>query len=634
MRLSISCFAFLLCCSLSAQQTPCQDPEVPAPLPSGSGLWVGSDKTLYETGEPIVFRIISSQGGICTYTIREDRYTPVLKQDTVMLSPGVETQVVFQLDYPGFLVFAAQQGGPPSRVGVGVDACAIQPITDQPADFDAFWDSLKRELALIPINPQVVLSTQHSDAAQTTYRMTLDNIEGRKVHGWISIPNCPGPFGAVLTLPPFGSVPIGPSNFLAVDGIIAVDISIHDYDCEQFVPADIAYQPNNHFLNRETNYYKAALLGCIRAVDYLFTRPEFNGVHLATTGVSQGGALALMVAGIDPRVKYVTQAVMALSNHGGYASDRSSGFPYWVREGGFQGAAPQQVIEATGYYDAVNFARRYRGPSQHFVGYDDEICPPTSVFAAYNQLSGPKTMYHSMGTGHATPPPFWGSRMQFWMTQGIPFSRYWLGCPPVPEADNIPPGAVQSLVLTGAWEDRLTFRFQAPGNDGQVGTAYAYEIRYSTQPLDAQNFASALPGPSYIYPQPAGAVQEYALTGLEEGTPYWLGIRASDVHGNTGPLAVASGTTKLISSATAPSSGLYVRVYPNPADQEVLIEGLPVDLPALAILTDVHGRTVSQQRIAGSPARLSTAQVPSGVYQLVLSWGDAGRIATSVVIHH
>jgi cephalosporin-C deacetylase-like acetyl esterase len=595
---------------------------------------VGSDKTLYQSGEAIVFRVISSQGGAYTYTIQEDRYTPVLREGTIVLSPGVETQVSFQLDYPGFLMFTVRQGAAEAKVGVGVDACDIQPIALMPADFDAFWDSLKRELALIPINPQVVLSTQHSDAAQTTYRMTLDNIEGKKVHGWISIPNCPGPFSAVLTLPPFGSVPVGPSNFLAVDGIIAVDISIHDYDCEQFVPASIAYQPNNHFLDRETNYYKAALLGCVRAIDYLFTRPEFNGVHLATTGVSQGGALALMVAGIDPRVKYVTQAVMALSNHAGFASDRSSGFPYWVREGGFQGAPAQQVIEATGYYDAVNFARRYRGPSQHFVGYDDEICPPTSVFAVYNQLTGPKTMYHSMGTGHTTPPPFWSGRMQFWMDQGIPFSRYWLGCPPVPAPDNVAPGAVLQLENTGSGEDWLTFGFLSTGNNGQVGTAYAYDIRYSTQPLDVTNFASALPGPTYIYPQPAGTPQVYELTGLEEGTLYYLGIRASDVHGNIGPMAVAQGTTKLTVSSTAPTSNLSVRVYPNPVDQEVFIDGLAADIMTLAVLTDVHGRIVLQQQVVGNPGRLTTAQLPAGVYQLLLSWGDSGRMVTTVVIKH
>jgi hypothetical protein len=120
---------------------------------------------------------------------------------------------------------------------------------------------LKTELASVPINPKVAKSDVHSDIAQTTYKMVLDNIDGKKVYGWISIPNCPGPFGAVLNLPSFGQGPIGPVNYEARDGIIGVSISIHDYDCEQWVPDSIAYQPIDNYFSRHTNYYKWGILG-------------------------------------------------------------------------------------------------------------------------------------------------------------------------------------------------------------------------------------------------------------------------------------------------------------------------------------------------------------------------------------
>ncbi len=539
-------------------QTPCQDPPVPAPPAETNRLWAGSDKTLYQVGETIVFRIMSNVSGPCVYTIREDRYLPVLATGTLDLVAGVESTVAFSIAYPTFLILNVDQGGSVADAGVGIEACAIEPVVFLPNDFDRFWDSLKTELGKVPINPQITRRDDHSNQAQTTYKMVLDNIDGKKVYGWISIPNCPGPFAAILSLPSFGNFPVGPNTFDAADGAIGVAISIHDYDCEETVPGNIAYSPGGHFLDRNTNYYKAGILGCLRTIDYLFTRPEFDGVHMAVTGVSQGGGLALMTAGLDPRVKYVAQGVTALSNHAAYASERSSGFPYWVRTAVEQfGADTQLVIRETGYYDVVNFARKYKGPSYNFVGYNDEICPPASVFAAYNQLTGNKTMFHSITTGHNNPPNFWPDRLAFWKAQGIPFSKFWEGCPPVPPADVVAPGQVGNLVLSYAGYDSLTFTFTATGDDLDIGTAYRYALRYSQDTITDANFDDAIELNPNLYPFPSGAAQFYHLTGLDSGTTYFFGIRAIDEADNAGPAAVAKGKTLAIASTCLPAGIVF-----------------------------------------------------------------------------
>ena len=57
--------------------------------------------------------------------------------------------------------------------------------------------------------------------------------------------------------------------------------------------------------NRDTYYYKRVYLGCVRAVDFIFSLPEFNGTDIAVTGGSQGGALTIVTAGLDKRIKYL-----------------------------------------------------------------------------------------------------------------------------------------------------------------------------------------------------------------------------------------------------------------------------------------------------------------------------------------
>lgn len=594
-------------------QTPCQNPTVPPPPVEANQLWAGADKTAYAVNEVITFRVNSNTSGPCTYDIRGDRYLPMLQSGTLDVVAGTESTVTFKMDKPCFLVFTVNQGGGDVTAGVAVDACDIPPMAYLPQDFGHFWDSLKTELAAVPLNPQITQRADLSDAAQTTYKMVLDNIDGKKVYGWISIPNCPGPFAAVMHLPSFGQAPVGPVNYEAVDGIIGVAISIHDYDCEQWAPDTIAYSPRFHYFNRHTNYYKASILGCLRAIDYVFSRPEFDGVHMAVTGVSQGGGLTLMAAGLDHRVKYISQGVTALCNHAAFASGQSSGFPYWVRDGQQQGADVQQIIRETGYYDAVNFARYYKGPSFNFVGYNDDVCPPASVFAAYNHMTGKKSMFHSINTGHLTPPNFWPDRAAFWVSQGITYSKFWAGCPPVPPPDTIAPDSVQSLLNTLPAEESLAFSFKATGDDLNTGTAYRYHLRYSTSPLHEGNFEEAEKADLTIYPFAAGEAQTYWLKGLAPGTTYYLGIKAVDEADNIGPLAVAQGKT-LQTSSTRESVLQAVQVNPNPAHSMLYVSHLDVasEIQLLGIMGDV----LLVRPVFSPEMTLDVEALPSGVYLL------------------
>jgi cephalosporin-C deacetylase len=594
-------------------QAPCQNPVVPPPAVEINQLWAGADKTLYSVKEPITFRISSNVSGPCNYSIRHDRFLPALLEGTVDLIAGQETTVSFNIDYPCFLLFTVSQDASITTAGVAVDACDIKPLAFLPPDFDHFWDSLKQELASVPINPTVSKSDVYSDIAQTTYKMVLDNIDGKKVYGWISIPNCPGPFAAVLHLPSYGQGPVGPVNYEATDGIIGVAISIHDYDCEQWVPDSIAYRPIDNYFSRHTNYYKWGILGCIRAIDYIFTRPEFNGVHMAVTGVSQGGGLTLITAGLDERVKYVAQGVTALCNHAAFVNERSSGFPYWIYTGTQKGGDMAQIMQETGYYDAVHFACRYKGPSLNFVGYNDDVCPPESVFAVYNHLMGKKSMYHSINTGHMTPANFWGDRAAFWREQNIPFSKYWDGCPQVPAPDTIKPEAVKSLKNTLSGKNSLNFAFLATGDDLDTGTAYAYDIRFSTQALDESNFETAPKAEFTIYPLKAGEPQTYVLKYLSPGTTYFLGIRAMDEAGNKGPLAVAEGRT-------AQASGVKewnlqaVQVFPNPSHSTLYISNL--DAVSELELYSLLGQPILYRQVNAATMSLDIASLPDGMYLL------------------
>jgi pimeloyl-ACP methyl ester carboxylesterase len=61
-------------------------------------------------------------------------------------------------------------------------------------------------------------------------------------------------------------------------------------------------------------------------------------------------------------------------------------------------------IETAGYYDVVNFARQLKVPGIYSMGFNDEVCPPTSMYASYNVITAPKELFIVPETGHWTYP--------------------------------------------------------------------------------------------------------------------------------------------------------------------------------------------------------------------------------------
>src|SRR5205823_589742 len=166
--------------------------------------------------------------------------------------------------------------------------------------------------------------------------------------------------------------------------------------------------------DKNKSYYRDVILGCVRCLDYLTSRPDYNGKDLGVTGGSQGGALTLITSGIDPRVTLAAPTIAAMCDHSGKAFGRISGWPHWLLRLKDDEAKAKKVLETSAYYDAVNFARKFKGKSLHGVGFIDTVCAPTTVYAAFNVHPEPKRMIASPLMGHGTDPRYLQARDDFW----------------------------------------------------------------------------------------------------------------------------------------------------------------------------------------------------------------------------
>lgn len=156
--------------------------------------------------------------------------------------------------------------------------------------------------------------------------------------------------------------------------------------------------------SRETLYFRGMFLRLVRAIDFLTAQPEWDGRTVVVLGGSQGGAQAIVAVGLDSRVTFFAPAVPALCDHTGVVVGRINGWPKLAPDG-IDGKPDEKVLEASRYHDAVNLATRTRAAGIVTAGFIDTTCPPTSVYAAYNALAGPKEMLSPPLVGHNTPEP-------------------------------------------------------------------------------------------------------------------------------------------------------------------------------------------------------------------------------------
>ncbi|MBI5646147.1 MAG: T9SS type A sorting domain-containing protein [Ignavibacteriae bacterium] len=105
-------------------------------------------------------------------------------------------------------------------------------------------------------------------------------------------------------------------------------------------------------------------------------------------------------------------------------------------------------------------------------------------------------------------------------------------------SDATPPAAVDdATAATDSIPGGVRYSFTAPGDDDLSGTAYIYEVRYATEPIDEDTWASAIPLPVYTRPAAAGTVEQLTFTMPQPGVTYHFAMKTTDESGNVSALS-------------------------------------------------------------------------------------------------
>ena len=348
---------------------------------------------------------------------------------TAVLDKGEKTVDCGSLQTPGFLrckVVAEINGKKYTGAATGGYApMEIAATAQLPADFVSFWEKARAEAVALPLDARMTLLPEKSTPEVDVYHISFQNYKpGSRMFGILCVPVKAGKYPAVLKVPGAGVRAYKGAMDLAKSGIITLEMGIHGIPVTM---ADSVYSylassalngyPTYNIDDKNNYYYKRVYLGCVRAIDFLYTLNQFDGNRLALLGGSQGGALSIVTAALDKRVKYLVSLYPAISDVTGYLYGRAGGWPHM-----FYKNTPEQVdkkkLETMGYYDVVNFARQLTIPGFYTWGYNDETCPPTSTFSAYNSITAPKEFLAAPEMGHTANPMQWG-KINSWLIEKL-----------------------------------------------------------------------------------------------------------------------------------------------------------------------------------------------------------------------
>lgn len=377
-------------------------------------LWVtvpDHSDWIYRTGEKARIEIQFYKYGIprdvtVEYEIADDMLMADRK-GSVDLKNGRAVLDMGTKNAPGFrdLRLQATVDGATYRhhIKVGFSPERIEPFTTEPSDFMEFWQSNIAEAEEFPLTCSMEPAPEYCTDKIDCRLVRLMLNSRQSVYGYLFIPKDAKPGSCPVVLCPPGAgvktikLPLR-HRYYAENGCIRFETEIHGLDPRlpesTFSEISAAFdgKENGYLANglddRDRYYMKRVYISLIRAIDLLTSLPEWDGRNVIVQGGSQGGALSIVAAGLDPRVTHCIVNHPALADMAAYSEPgRTGGYPHFNR---IPGMLTPEHVRTLSYYDVVNFARHVRARVYMTWGYNDDACPPTTSYAVWNVLDCPK----------------------------------------------------------------------------------------------------------------------------------------------------------------------------------------------------------------------------------------------------
>ncbi len=282
------------------------------------------------------------------------------------------------------------------------------PERPEPEDFDAFWQQTLDETQRHPLGATFARVDYGLNTVEA-YDVTFHGYGGQEVKGWLMLPaqrSASVPLPCVVEYIGYGGGRGFPLDWLVWSSAgyahLVMDTRGQGSVWRQGDTPDLpdgASPSVPGFMTRgvldpKTYYYRRVFMDGVRAVEAARDHPAVDSARIAVTGASQGGGITLAVAGLAPDMVAAAMPDVPFLCHYRRASTLTDQMPY-AEIAHFchtHRDKIDRVFATLSYFDGMNFAARARTNALFSTALMDMICPPSTVFAAYNHYAGPKQM--------------------------------------------------------------------------------------------------------------------------------------------------------------------------------------------------------------------------------------------------
>jgi cephalosporin-C deacetylase len=288
---------------------------------------------------------------------------------------------------------------------------SYKPERREEKDFDAFWAATLADASKSPLDPRFLPYHCGLEAVEA-FDLSFSGFGGQRVAGWLVLPAArlrsslssfrAGRLPCVVEYVGYGGGRSFPwDNLLWAAAGFAHLVMDSRGQGSAWSPGDTPDEWSSGpaipgYMTRgiespETYYYRRIMTDAARAIEAAASHPAVDPERIAVTGGSQGGGLAIAAAALSARARFLMPDVPFLC-HYRRATEITDADPYGeiARYLHTHRDSEERTFRTLSYFDGLNFAARTKAPALYSVGLMDTICPPSTVYAAYNWHAGPK----------------------------------------------------------------------------------------------------------------------------------------------------------------------------------------------------------------------------------------------------
>ncbi len=298
------------------------------------------------------------------------------------------------------------------------DLYTYQGRNPRPADFEAYWDAGLAEMHRQDARTELV-AADFQTAFADCFHLYFTGVGGARVHAKLLQPKQPAPGSPAVLF--FHGYSGNSGGWVEKLGYVAAGFTVAALDCRgqgglsEDKGGTQGWTLRGHIVRGLADpsprklLYRSIFLDTAQLAGLVMDMEHVDADRVGATGGSQGGALTVACAALEPRIRRAAPTFPFLADYQriwemDLAENAYAELRQWFRQFDPQHQREEEVFTRLGYVDTQHLASRIQAELVMHTGLMDQICPPSTQFAIYNKIRAPKSLQLYPDFGHEMLP--------------------------------------------------------------------------------------------------------------------------------------------------------------------------------------------------------------------------------------